>query len=74
MRALMLHYSPLSFMQVFGCVLCAVGSYALNNKVAALTGQTLPQGTNGAGEANQSLLWEATLDVAQAHIRWYDRK
>jgi hypothetical protein len=25
-------------------VLCAVGSYALNNKVAALAGQTLPQG------------------------------
>jgi len=32
-------------LQIFGCVLCAVGSYALNNKVAALAGQTLPQGT-----------------------------
>jgi len=29
---------------IFGCVLCAVGSYALNNKVAELAGQTLPQG------------------------------
>lgn len=29
---------------IFGIVLCAVGSYALNNKVAVLAGQTLPQG------------------------------
>lgn len=32
------------FEQIFGCVLCAVGSYALNSKVAELVGQTLPQG------------------------------
>lgn len=35
---------PPSPPQIFGCVLCAVGSYALNDKVAAITGATLPQG------------------------------
>jgi len=29
---------------IFACVLCALGSYALNNQVAVLSGQTLPQG------------------------------
>jgi hypothetical protein len=44
--------------QIFGCVLCAVGSYALNNKVAVLAGQTLPQGELTA----QCLsIWEADL-------------
>jgi hypothetical protein len=31
-------------LQIFGCVLCAVGTYALNNQIAQLVGVTLPQG------------------------------
>jgi len=31
-------------LQIFGCVLCGVGAYALQSKAGSLAGETLPQG------------------------------